>query len=312
MKRFSENRERDFNTLTVPKPKKRGNRWTLMLVGDRGKVISVKHFKGLAITSTFLFGIITVLAASLYFLYNAKVDENKRLQYALEDSRLKVTSLRGEKEQLMVGLVLAESKIKASLAETTAKPIKPAPATSQDKSASATIQPKAEDDINVTETVEETSAPEPTSDSEVATAAADISVKSQRDAELQVVDIENLEVLNAPENQRLKVTFKLKKTDPGIETISGRAFVILKQDTIDQKKWLTIPSVTLDAGKPSRVRRGQYFSIARFKSMKFERGYTADPNRFQHITIFVYAEDGKLLLEKEAPIVVRNMPLAPT
>jgi hypothetical protein len=312
MERFSENRDKEFNRLAVPKTKKRANRWTLMLVGDRGRVISIKRFKGLAVTSALLFFIVTALAAGLYFLYNRKVDENKLLQNSLEDTRSKVKFLQGEKEQLMVSLVLAESKIKAGPAEATTEPMEEVSEASPPISAPATTPPQAGEDKYVPETTKTTAVQEPVSVSAAAVPAADISVASLRDAELQVVQIEELTVLNESENRRFQIKFKLRKTDPDIETLSGRAFVVLKQDADNQKKWITIPSVTLDAGKPSSFRRGQFFSINRFKVMTFKGRYWSDPNRFQHIAIFVYDEEGKLLFERETPIIIQEMSTAPT
>jgi hypothetical protein len=128
------------------------------------------------------------------------------------------------------------------------------------------------------------------------------------DAEPQVASIEELMVSNALEDNNLKVTFKLRKSDKNVETISGRAFVVLKNDRDDPKQWFAIPSVFLVSGKPSRIRRGQYFSIARFKTMRFQRKYSGDPHRFQYVTVFIYSADEKLLLESEFPITVQDVP----
>ena len=87
--------------------------------------------------------------------------------------------------------------------------------------------------------------------------------------------------------------------------------MVLKHDRDDRKQWFAIPSVSLVSGKPSRIRRGQYFSIARFKAMKFQHKYSGDPKRFQYVTVFIYNADEKLLLESEFPITVQEMPPAP-
>ena len=123
MKRLSGDRVKELNGIAVPKPKKRADRWTLLFVGDRGKVIPVKRFKGLAITLTFTVFIALALAIGLYFMYNSKAEENESLINALGVSRQKVKSLQDDKELLMVRLVLAESKIKAVRIETEEKTI---------------------------------------------------------------------------------------------------------------------------------------------------------------------------------------------
>ncbi len=311
MKRLSVNRVKELNGITVPKPKKRTNRWTLLFVEDRGKVIPVKGFKGLAITLTFTVFIVFALAVGLYFMYNSQAEENRSLINALGVSRQKLKSLKDEKELLMVRLVLAESKIKAGRIETEEKTIEKKTVLSKDKNVSAAIKPPVPDIKKVVETVKEVPAEKEVLIAAVEEDEPDISAPSMPDAEPQMVRIEELIVLNTLENDNIKIKFKLRKIDQNTETISGHAFVILKHDRNDRKQWFAIPSVSLVSGKPSRIRRGQYFSIARFKIMKFQRKYSGDPNRFQYITVFIYNTDEKLLLEREFPIRVQEVTSEP-
>jgi hypothetical protein len=308
MKRLSGNRVNELSEIAVPKPKKRASRWTLLFVGDRGKVIPVKRFKGLAITLTFAVFIVVALAVGLYFLYSSEAEENRSLINALGVSRQKVKSLQDEKELLMVRMVLAESKIKVDRIETEEKTVEKETDLSKDKNASAAIEPPAPDINKVVEAAKEVPAEKAAVIAAVVEDEPDISKPSMPDAEPQMVSIEELMVFNTLENKNLKVTFKLRKSDQNIETISGHAFVILKHDRDDRKQWFAIPSVSLVSGKPSRIRNGQYFSIARFKAMKFQHKYSGDPKRFQYVTVFIYGADKKLLLESEFPITVQKMP----
>ncbi len=307
MKRLSGNRVKELNGIAVPKPKKRASRWILLFVDDRGKVIPVKRFKGLAITLTFTVFIVFALAVGLYFMYNSKAEENRNLINALGVSRQKVKSMQDEKELLMVRLVVAESKIKAGRIETEEKTVEKKPSLSVDKSASAAIKPPVPDIKKVVETVKEVPVEKEVLIAAVEEDEPDISEPSMPDAEPQIVRIEELIVLNTLENNSLKVTFKLRKIDQNTKTISGHAFVILKHDRDDRRQWFIIPSVTLVSGQPSRIRRGQYFSIARFKTMKFQHKYLGDPSRFRYITVFIYSADEKLLLESEFPIIVQEV-----
>ncbi len=312
MKRLSGNRVKELNGIAVPKPKKRASRWTLLFVGDRGKVIPVKRFKGLAITLTFAVFIVVALAVGFYFMYSRKAEENRSLINTLGVSQQKVKSLKDEKELLMVRLVLAEAKINVGRIETEEKTIEKKTDLSKDKNASAAINPPVPDINKVVETAKKVPAEKAAVIAPVIEDEPDISEPSLPDAEPQTVSIEELVVLNTLEDNNLKVTFKLRKSDKNIETISGHAFVVLKHDRDDQKQWFTIPSVSLVSGKPSRIRTGQYFSISRFKAMKFQHKYSGDPNRFQYVTVFIYNADEKLLLESEFPITVQEMPPEPT
>jgi len=312
MKRLSGNRVKELNGIAVPKPKKRASRWTLLFVGDRGKVIPVKRFKGLAITLILAVFIVVVLAVGLYFLYSSEAEENRNLINALGVSRQKVTSLQDEKELLMVRLVLAEAKIKVGRIETEEKTIEKKTDLSKNKNASAAIRPPAPVIKKVVETVKEVPVEKAAVLAAVVEDEPDISEPGMPDAESKMVSIEDLMVLNTLEDNNLKVTFKLRKSDQNIETISGHAFVVLKYDRDDRKQWFAIPAVSFVSGKPSRIRSGQYFSIARFKAMKFQHKYSGDPKRFQYVTVFIYNADEKLLLESEFPITVQEVPTEPT
>jgi len=305
MNNLAGNSRKNVNGLGIPKPQKRKSHWTLLFVGDHGKVISLGKFKRVVIVSTVVVAVVVAITAGLYFLYRSNAQEKKRLQNVLEASRQKVTALRDEKDQLMVRLVLAESKINAGQVESKEEKIKAKPAVSQDLSASATTKPKAADQ-KVDQTPAKLPVVKPVPVADVATGTPDMPAESGQAEEPQVVNVEKLMVLYETDTNRLRVTFVLRKTDPNTESVIGRAFVVLKQDKVDQKQWLTIPSVSLAAGKPSRVYRGQYFSIARFKTMKFERKVN-DSSRFQYVSVFIFTKDGKLLLEKELAIKIQNV-----
>ena len=302
---------KELKGIAVPKPKKRAGSWTLLFIGDRGKVIPVKRFKGLALTLTFAVFIVVALSVGLYFLYSSEAEENRSLINALGVSRQKVKSLQDEKELLMVRMVVAESKVKPVRIETEEKTIEKKTDLSEDNNASAAIEPPAPDINKVVETVQGVPAEKAAAVAAVVKDEPDILEPSMSDAEPQIVSIEELMVSTALEGNNLQVTFTLRKSDKNIETISGHAFVVLKHDRDDRKQWFAIPSVFLVSGKPSRIRNGQYFSIARFKAMKFQHKYSGNPKRFQYVTVFIYGADKKLLLESEFPITVQKMPLEP-
>ena len=305
MNNLSGNSRKNVNGLGIPKPQKRKSHWTLLFVGDHGKVISLGKFKRVVIVSTVVVAVVVAITGWLYFLYRSNAQEKKRLQNVLEASRQKVTALRDEKDQMMVRLVLAESKINAGQVGSKAEKIKAKPDVSQDLSASATTKPKAADQ-KVNQTAAKLPVVKPVTVAVAATATPDMPAESGQAEEPQVVDVEKLMVLYETDTNRLRVSFNLRKTDPNTESVIGRAFVVLKHDKVDQNQWLTIPSVSLAGGKPSRVYRGQYFSIARFKPMKFERKVN-DPSRFQYVSVFIFTKDGKLLLEKELSIKIQNV-----
>ncbi|MEA3428028.1 MAG: hypothetical protein U9Q84_02165, partial [Thermodesulfobacteriota bacterium] len=101
--------------------------------------------------------------------------------------------------------------------------------------------------------------------------------------------------------------FKIVNTSQNAQRVSGHAFVMLKQIEADKKSWLTFPSVPLVSGKPALFKKGQYFSILRFKIMKFKTGNVTDSEQFKTATVFVFSTTGELLLEKSFPVEIKEI-----
>jgi hypothetical protein len=139
---------------------------------------------------------------------------------------------------------------------------------------------------------------------------AETSAKPDKTKKIQAVDVKDVTVrheLLEIGGSSLRIKFTLNKVDQSPETVSGRAFVVLKHDEDDKDRWLVLPSVPLISGKPSRIKRGKYFSIARFKSMHFEKNYLDVPKLFKNMTVFIFNNTGALMLKKEFPIEIKEV-----
>jgi hypothetical protein len=53
-------------------------------------------------------------------------------------------------------------------------------------------------------------------------------------------------------------------------------------------------------------KKGQYFSIYRFKTLNFKAQYEADLEQFNNASILLYNTTGDLLLEKSFPIEIKK------
>ena len=299
--------EREINKLALkrPRPPKRTRCWTVMLVGNHGKIISFGRFKGAAVAVILLLTVVVAAAICFYLLYHVKTRENLRLQSELESSQQKLISLREEKDLLMVRLVLTESKKTSDSSQTIDKDIVKSPGKTESAGTAGTpILESSEPKTTALKTNTKANDDKERLISTTETTAANASEKSSKDQKSQVVDVENFAVQYDQSTNRLTVAFLLKKTAFDIETTSGRAFVTLQQDRNDPKRWLTMPLTPLVSGKPSQINRGQYFSIARFKPMKFERIIKADQSDYQYAVIHIFSTTGELLLEKGFPIKV--------
>jgi len=278
------NLAKEVSTQPLPKPKKRIRRWSLMFVGDHGEIISVERFKLMAISLVFVIIIVVASAACLYFFSKSNIKENKNLKNALASLQQKVEALRDEKDILMVRLVLAESKLEPKQAKNRKKPADTSTVQSALAKKKALIAKK---------------------NPEIKQFAKPVQTKK-----LQAVDVKDVSVrheLLEIGGSSLRIKFTLKKTDQNSETVSGHAFVVLKHNEVDKNQWLVLPSVPLISGKPARIKRGKYFSIARFKSMQFEESYLAVPKLFKNMTVYIFAKTGALMLKKEFPIEIKEV-----
>jgi len=294
-------------SLSLPKQSKRDrdSSWTLLAIEERGKIISIGRLKGLIIALVLTLVVVVVSVSSLLIIAKSASEENEGLRNALDVSKKQVAALRDEKDLLMVRLVLAESGVEAGVEVGVEAKI-------EDKSADIGKKQKGEtsgglpdkrasiktkpDPADVDKTVLLSGEKQP--EEETASAIP---------AKLPGVSIKDFVVLFEPDSNILKVRFKIIKISPDAQPVSGHAFVILKDDEVDEDRWLIFPQVTLSSGKPSRYNKGQYFSIFRFKTVNFKAQYEADPERFNNAKVLVYNTTGDLLLEKSYPVTITKI-----
>ncbi|UCD81982.1 MAG: hypothetical protein JSW26_11310, partial [Desulfobacterales bacterium] len=136
----------------------------------------------------------------------------------------------------------------------------------------------------------------------------------QSDSELSV-DLENFQISPIPDENLLRVQFKIKNTSANSQRVSGHTVVVLKGDQISQDRWMTIPSMPLVDGKPTGNQRGHSFGINYFKTMRFSANYPKSPEEYQFATVYVFTRQGELLFEKDYPVRLpaasRAAPAAP-
>jgi len=266
------------------KRSKQDRRWTLLFIGDHGRTITLKRFKGIVIISMIVLAVSIAVSAGL-FVWNQKIImDNHDLTDGLKNLNERIDALRHDNDILMTRLVLAESRVQESLGAKTEKPAadkisdKEQPTSISDDKANTVVAKKAE----------------PPAPRQVEPQQSDAPI----DAGLSVA-IENLKILNHADDQRLKVLFKIKNTSPNSQKVSGHAIVVLKGE---QTNWLPIPWAPLVDGRPSGKQRGLSFGINYFKTMRLSTRSPKFPEKFETASVYVFTRQGKLLLEKGYPI----------
>ena len=87
-----------------------GARWTLLFIGNRGKPITLKRFKGMVLITLFAVGLVIALAAGLYWWNRSILQEKNLLESKLQELTEQNQELRHERDILLTRLVVAESR----------------------------------------------------------------------------------------------------------------------------------------------------------------------------------------------------------
>jgi len=100
----------------------------------------------------------------------------------------------------------------------------------------------------------------------------------------------------------LLVQFDIRNSSNSLGDVSGRIFVILKPDNNFEDQWLVVPAAPLKNGVPSEYKKGQYFSIAHFKPVRFKITNKDDPGFFKKASIFIFNEQADLIFQQSIDI----------
>ena len=294
MEDISRELEREI-ARSKPKPYKKEHKTRLIIVDDFGKMKSGEYFK-IFVKSLSVISIVCFLAAVVFcYLYIGLSKDSGSIKIKLEIAQNKANELTKEKEILMAKLVMSGSKLdivpKPRVAEN--QKIKPVPLEP------ASVENK--EDVIKSETakkVEPVVVPTPVKSSIPVKPMPPVEPAKPVKIVNKTVTIENFIVKNARSNNDLLVRFDIKKISNKSGDVAGRIFIVLSPDNASEDQKLVVPSTTLKNGIPSNYKRGQYFSIARFKPIKFRIKNQAAPDFFTKATIFIFNDQEELIFEK--------------
>jgi len=287
MDNFSETSKKTGRLLNPVKRPKPDKRWTLLFIGNRGRTITLKRFKGMVLLTLIVLCISIAITVGLLFLSLNIRQEKVQLESKVNDLKEQIKTLHYEKDVLMTRLVLAESRSKEIPGKIQEKPEEPAPAAAAESNREKPKQPFEE-----TVSREAAPAPEQSEPEEVA---------GQSDTKLSVA-LENFQISPKPDENLLRFQFKIKNTSVNAQRVSGHTVVVLKGDQISQERWMTIPAMPLVDGKPTGRQSGHSFGINYFKTLRFSSNYPKFPDEYQVAMVYVFTHQGELLLEEDFPV----------
>jgi hypothetical protein len=275
------------------KPSKRSRparHWTLLFIGDHGRVITLKRFKGLMLLVGSVVCASIVLTLGLYFFSHTIIAEKKQLEIELENAEKQLKVLRHEKDVLMTRLVLAESRTQEASGgqsehQATAMSANQVEAESTDQNPATVV---AEKKPAVPAPIQSRTEPE----------------IAQSESQLRV-DIEDFQLTRLSADNSVQAQFKLKNTSPNSQYVAGHTVVVLKGEQIEPQHWFSLPRVPLEEGKPTGRTRGHTFGINYFKTMRLSTVVPKSLGKVQAATVYVFTRSGELLLEQDFAV---NLP----
>ena len=299
MEDISRELEREI-ARSKPKPYKKELKTRLLIVDDFGQMESAEYFKVLVKLLSVISLVCFVAAVVFSYLYVNLSKNSDSIKAKLDIAQKTVNELTQEKEVLMAKLVISGSKLdvvpKPLVAEK--REIKPVP-----------LEPEPvekKEDLIKPETVKPETVKKvkpvvvPTSVKPVTPIEQDSPIDSSRPTEIvdKTVTIENFIVKKARSNKDLLVRFDIRKISNKPGDVAGRIFTVLRPGNASEEQLLVVPSTPLKNGIPSEYKKGQYFSIAHFKPVKFKIKNQESPDFFKKASIFIFNDKEELIFEK--------------
>lgn len=307
MEDISRELEREI-AKSKPKPFRKNRKIKILIVDDFGKVISGNHIKIVLIVLSFI-SIVTFLTSTwLFYHYSILSRQTGSTKGRLLLAEKKINELTDEKEVLMARLViLGKDPGVKKILEKAERPL------SNDLEGKKTIATKLQDIKPMTSDPpdildEEKQSSSKGAEKEKTTGnpgiglTAPAATETQNIAETNTVNktisIEKFAVIRNKAGKDLLVRFDIRNVSKDQGDISGRIFTILRPDTDIEDQWLIVPAVGLKNGVPLESQKGQYFSIAHFKPVKFRIKSEINPDFYKKASIFIFNSDGMLIFEK--------------
>jgi hypothetical protein len=295
--------------------------WTLLLVGDLGKIATFHIGKPLFIG--LIASLSVILAVVIYSVvsYSSVRLENRRLRKDLDTLRAELETSEKAKEKALVSSMVLKDGVKQTdrrdgptsdretkdvvskvrtpsrAATNTAEakaPETPSPAPTNTAEAKAPETPSPAPTNTAEAKASETSSPAPTASqptrAEKDNLAPPVSAAS--------ILVKNFEIWQMADGNAFKFRFALKNVDHERGRIAGHTFIVLRPEEGSQEPVRAFPWSPLQDGKPAIFKKGQYFSITSFKFVSGTLTDVSTIKRFKTATVYVYSDTGDPLVEE--------------
>jgi hypothetical protein len=280
-----------INTTPAPGARREdGRRWTVLFIGDHGKVIAFKRVKiVLALAgAAFLLSLaaVCVLAVVNHTLHR----RNTELQQGLEASGQAIRDLRHDRDLLTAQAVLLETKMRETLAGVNRSPAAVLEPVAVGAAGKAPPQPVA---VRPGEATASGKSPALASDPAAVRAPA---------GTREGIAAEDLGIRYHRGSNTLELQFKIVNTSPGRKPLNGHAVAVLKGSSLAPTEWTAMPAVGLTKGRPSGRQPGYRFSISHSKTFIQTMPAPRDLPAYDAAILYLFSNEGELLTAREFPV----------
>jgi len=264
-------------------------KWSILFIGEDGKVVTVKHFKGMVTGLAMLLTILILFLIILYYHYQSRTEYAEALRKDVAGVVAENRSLKDEKDQMLARLVILESKLKAQEAPEPPQGIGKLPGKEEPPQKIAK-EPSAQ-------TADRQNDPKD-GQKQASTPPA-----AQSNAQVPPISIanKNLIVCQDPTSDNMRVEYKVFNTGAKDAPVAGRSIIVLKGNNMNSEDWIVLPNVPLSDLKPSGE-RGKRFRIYNFRTIKYKVPSSAVKGPLETATIFTFTDDGTFVMERDYPI----------
>jgi len=291
-----------------PSPHKTSRQKRILIVDDFGEFSSGGYLKVLM----YLFLAVSMVGilgtVGFYSLFAKAQKENFALKDRLDIVEKKAGRLTNDKEILMARLVMSGKKPDLSSPENQVVQAPPAkekqsgimPKPSVEKGSKEDVKPEKQKTKSIEMPVV-VSPPEPDAPP-LPIPDPPVEPEPEKPVLKPVVSVEKFSVIRGKAGGELIVKFNIRNISKESKEISGRIFAILKPENGEQSGWVVSPGGQMENGIPGPYRKGQYFSISRFKPVKFTIKNQAAPDSFTTAAIYIFGDKGKLMFKSTLQI----------
>ncbi|MBW2602258.1 MAG: hypothetical protein JRD47_10130 [Deltaproteobacteria bacterium] len=306
--------------------------WTFLLVGEFGKIASFRVSKVLLLSLVVTLIVFLGYTILLTVQYDRLRGENDALRGSLHKTEDDLVSANKAKDKALVRLMLLakdgkpgskpakEKKKKPQIAkkpklviskktETPAGPAKEKKGEPQiAKKPKLVISKKTETPAARKVDTSDTSSGKTGPAKESTGTESSETNRLAESAVSNTVLVQEFEIQTVNHGTSLRFKFKLENIDPQTKKITGYTFVVLEPAKGSKEPTRISPWSPLKDGRPTKIRRGQYFGIARFKYVRGTLPDIMDVSRFKNATVYVYSPAGDLLAKKvyDVAMVLRS------